>query len=229
MEIRTIPTEKMNPAKYNPRRPLKPGNPAYEKLRKSIEEFGYVEPIIWNEQTGNIVGGHQRFSILVADGMTEIECSVVNMDPIKEKELNLALNRISGQWDNDSLSDLLQEIQNFGDTKLTGFDDNEVRKLVADNDLVENIKRETEIEHSVEQATSIAESFEKRVKDIAKQYPEQMNKALGVVVPTSGTEVLIISDPALNDFIIELRRYSDAGVYSPLEKILEQVVPMKWS
>jgi ParB-like chromosome segregation protein Spo0J len=219
----------MNPAKYNPRRPLKPGNPAYEKLRKSIEEFGYVEPIIWNERTGNIVGGHQRFSILVADGMTEIECSVVNMDPIKEKELNLALNRISGQWDNDSLSDLLQEIQNFGDTKLTGFDDNEVRKLVADNDLVENIKRETEIEHSVEQATSIAESFEKRVKDIAKQYPEQMNKALGVVVPTSGTEVLIISDPALNDFITELRRYSDAGVYSPLEKILEQVVPMKWS
>jgi ParB-like chromosome segregation protein Spo0J len=192
----------MNPAKYNPRRPLKPGNPAYEKLRKSIEEFGYVEPIIWNEQTGNIVGGHQRFSILVADGMTEIECSVVNMDPIKEKELNLALNRISGQWDNDSLSDLLQEIQNFGDTKLTGFDDNEVRKLVADNDLVENIKRVTEIEYSVEQATSIAESFEKRVKDIAKQYPEQMNKALGVVVPTSGTEVLIISDPALNDFII---------------------------
>jgi ParB-like chromosome segregation protein Spo0J len=229
MEIRIIPIDEMNPAKYNPRRELQPGSPAYEKLRKSLAEFGYVEPIVWNRRTGNIVGGHQRFSILKAEGNTEIECSVVDMDLLKEKELNLALNKVSGYWDMDSLADLLQEIQSDGNIDVTGFDKNEVAKLVAGNDLVEKIKSETEHEHSQEQANSIADSFEKRVKDIAKQYPEQMNQAIGVVVPTTGNEVLIITDPALNDFIVELRRYADAGIYSPLEKILEQVVPMKWS
>ena len=54
MDILKIPTEKLKPSKYNPRKDLKPGDPEYEKLRRSIEEFGYVEPVIWNKRTGNI-------------------------------------------------------------------------------------------------------------------------------------------------------------------------------
>ena len=69
MDIRKIPTEKLNPAKYNPRKNLKPGDPEYEKLKRSITEFGYVEPIIWNKRTGNIVGGHQRYKVLLALGI----------------------------------------------------------------------------------------------------------------------------------------------------------------
>ena len=45
-----------------------PGDAEYEKLRTSIEEFGYVEPVIWNKRTGNIVGGDQRFKILTEQG-----------------------------------------------------------------------------------------------------------------------------------------------------------------
>ncbi len=49
MNIRKVAVSKINPAKYNPRKDLKPGDPAYEKLKRSMTEFGYVEPIIWNE------------------------------------------------------------------------------------------------------------------------------------------------------------------------------------
>ena len=48
------------PANYNPRKDLKPGDPEYEKLKRSMETFGYVEPLIWNKKTGRVVGGHQR-------------------------------------------------------------------------------------------------------------------------------------------------------------------------
>jgi ParB-like chromosome segregation protein Spo0J len=65
MIVQKIPVSEINPAKYNPRKDLKPGDPAYEKLKRSMTEFGYVEPIIWNEETGNIVGGHQRYKILL--------------------------------------------------------------------------------------------------------------------------------------------------------------------
>ena len=90
MRIEKIPIEKLNPAKYNPRKDLQPGDPEYEKLKKSIEEFGYVEPIVWNERTGNVVGGHQRLKILKELGRTEIEVTVVDLDEIKEKTLNLS-------------------------------------------------------------------------------------------------------------------------------------------
>ncbi|MFK4171103.1 hypothetical protein ACI2LM_33205 [Paenibacillus lautus] len=57
MDIRVIPIDQINAAAYNPRVNLQPGDPEYEKLKRSIEEFGYVEPIVWNERTGNMVGG----------------------------------------------------------------------------------------------------------------------------------------------------------------------------
>lgn len=64
MRIEKIDILKLNPAKYNPRKDLKPGDPEYEKLKQSIKKFGVVEPIVWNKRSGNIVGGHQRYKIL---------------------------------------------------------------------------------------------------------------------------------------------------------------------
>jgi ParB-like chromosome segregation protein Spo0J len=89
LEIKRIPLSEINPAKYNPRKDLKPGDLEYEKLKKSIETFGYVEPIVWNRQTGNIVSGHQRLKILRHRGETEIECVVVDLDEQQEKALNI--------------------------------------------------------------------------------------------------------------------------------------------
>ena len=132
MDIQTIEISKLNPAKYNPRKDLKPGDPEYDKLKKSLTEFDLVEPLIWNKRTGNLVGGHQRLKILQERGDTEVEVSVVDLPGKKEKALNLALNKISGEWDFPKLKDLLEELDTGDfDIEITGFDDKEIEDLMT--------------------------------------------------------------------------------------------------
>ena len=131
MQIDKIPVAKLKAAEYNPRRALKPGDAEYEKLKRSITEFGYVEPVIWNKQTGNVVGGHQRLTVMRDLGITEIDCVVVDLDPMREKALNVALNKIQGEWDKDKLAALLTEFDGSEfDVTLTGFDAAEVDELL---------------------------------------------------------------------------------------------------
>ena len=79
MIIEKLKIDKLIPADYNPRKDLKPGDQEYEKLKKSIEQFGYVEPVIWNKTTGRVVGGHQRIKVLVDLGEKELDCVVVEL------------------------------------------------------------------------------------------------------------------------------------------------------
>ena len=132
MNIQKIKAELLNPAAYNPRKDLKPGDKEYEKLKRSIEEFGYVEPVIWNSQTGNVVGGHQRLKVLLDLGQTEIDCVVVELNPQREKALNLALNKIQGEWDENKLAELMAELDAGAfDVSLTGFDASEIDELLS--------------------------------------------------------------------------------------------------
>src|SRR5690348_13603315 len=105
MEIRKIETLKIKPAKYNPRKDLKPGDREYEQIKRSIQEFGYVDPVIVNSDL-TIIGGHQRWKVLKDLGYKEIDCVVVELDKTKEKALNIALNKISGEWDIPLLKEL---------------------------------------------------------------------------------------------------------------------------
>ena len=140
MQVSKIPISQLNPAAYNPRKDLKPGDPEYKKLKRSIQEFGYVEPIVWNKRTGNIVGGHQRHKVLLDMGMREVDCVVVDLDETKEKALNLALNKIQGDWDDLKLKDLLQELDTREfDLELTGFDMDEIEELIAQIHVPEEI------------------------------------------------------------------------------------------
>ena len=126
-------TADLLPADYNPRKDLKPGDAEYEKLKRSIEQFGYVEPVIWNQTTGRVVGGHQRLKVLMDMGMTEVDCVVVAMDEDKEKALNIALNKISGDWDKDKLALLIADLQGADfDVSLTGFEPAEIDDLFKD-------------------------------------------------------------------------------------------------
>lgn len=131
MEIRKVPISLLNAAPYNPRKDLQPGDPEYQKIARSIEKYGCVEPIIWNEKTGNVIGGHQRLKVLAATGAVEVDVSVVQLSLEDEKALNLALNKISGQWDNEKLSAVLQDLSVGFDVEVTGFDQHEVDALVA--------------------------------------------------------------------------------------------------
>ncbi len=133
MNLQRIPIDRLKPAAYNPRKDLKPGDPAYEKIKRSLHDFGYVDPVIWNEVTGNIVGGHQRYKVLTAEGATEIDCVVVHIEsPQDEKALNIALNKAVGEWEPKALADLLSDLQQSGyDVGATGFDAAEVDELFS--------------------------------------------------------------------------------------------------
>lgn len=134
MNIQSIDVESLNFATYNPRKDLKPGDTEYEQLKRSISEFGYVEPVIWNQTTGNVVGGHQRLKVLLEMGETEMDCVVVELDLTKEKALNIALNKISGAWDNDKLTLLIADLQGEDfDVSLAGFTAVEVDALFQDS------------------------------------------------------------------------------------------------
>lgn len=130
MQIEKLKVEQLIPADYNPRKDLKPGDAEYDKLKRSIEQFGYVEPLIWNKVTGRVVGGHQRLKVLIDMGITEVECVVVELPEDKEKALNIALNKINGEWDNDKLALLIADLQGADfDVSLTGFDPAELDDL----------------------------------------------------------------------------------------------------
>lgn len=131
MKIRRVSIEKLNPAAYNPRKDLQPSDPEYRKLARSMERYGCVEPIVWNERTGNVVGGHQRLKILIASGAQEVDVSVVDLSPADEKALNIALNKISGEWDSEKLTSVLQELSCSLDVTLTGFDQVEVDRMLS--------------------------------------------------------------------------------------------------
>lgn len=137
----TLKTEKRKlnelvAADYNPRKALTPEDSEYQKIKRSIEEFGYVDPIIINED-GTIIGGHQRCTVLKDLGYEEVDVVVVSLDKQREKALNIALNKITGELDELKLKDLLLDLD-LGDydISLTGFEQEDLAELV-DNLAVE--------------------------------------------------------------------------------------------
>lgn len=110
MKIATKSLQDLIPASYNPR---SISREALKGLAASIKQFGLVEPIIWNEQTDRVVGGHQRLKILEQEGVPETEVVVVDLDASQEKALNIALNNphIQGEFTSD-LQNLLDDLQN---------------------------------------------------------------------------------------------------------------------
>jgi len=144
MKIETVETSKLKPASYNPRKDLQPGDSEYQKIDKSIEKFGLVDPIIVKYPEMDIIQGHQRIKPLIAKGKTEL--NMIQMGDIAWvfddteiklkgdadiKALNIALNKISGEWDDSKLSGLLGELSALPDfdIELTGFDLDEVAAL----------------------------------------------------------------------------------------------------
>lgn len=118
--------EKLKFAPYNPRKISKQ---EYNKLKKSIESFGLVDPLIWNKTTGHVVGGNQRLKVLKELGFEEVEVVELELDLETEKALNLALNKISGDWNMEMLRDILN---NLDETlaELAGFTEYDLKKYL---------------------------------------------------------------------------------------------------
>lgn len=131
----------LRPAEYNPRVPLQPEDKEYQDIKRSIEQNGYLDPIVVNYD-GTIIKGHQRRTVMMDLGMEEAEVVVVRIeDKGKEKQANIALNKITGRWDELKLRDLLLDLEiNEYDLSATGFTTSELE------DLCINLEKDTEAE-----------------------------------------------------------------------------------
>ena len=128
-ELKVLPISVLKPAEYNPRKKLKKGDKEYKKIQDSIEEFGFADPLVINSDM-TIIGGHQRLTVAQDLGYTEVPCAVVDIDKVREKALNIALNKITGAWDDDLLAKLLEDIGNSNfDLGKTGFEPPEIGQL----------------------------------------------------------------------------------------------------
>lgn len=130
MQIKQVSVNKLNPAAYNPRKELEEGDPQFEALKENLLKFGFVQPIVVNKQTGNMVGGHQRLRVAKALNMAKVPVTEVDISLEEEKKLNLALNKVSGEWHEEKLGQLLAELKTTGDDlTLTGFGELEIEEL----------------------------------------------------------------------------------------------------
>ena len=131
MNIIEIEINKLIFPKYNPRKKLKPDDKEYQKIKNSIEEFGYTDLVIINKDN-TIISGNQRTQVLMDMGYKKIKVVQIDIDKTKEKALNIALNKITGEWDYSLLGDLLLELdsENY-DLELTGFDLDEIEEIMA--------------------------------------------------------------------------------------------------
>lgn len=140
----------LKPAEYNPRIDVRNNKEFYNKLKKSIDSFGYVTPVIYNKKTGNLVGGHQRIAVLEDMGYKEIDAVEVDLSIDEEKSLNIALNKITGDWDMNKLASVIDSITDDDLKYVTGFDEQEIDKLMVDAGLVDINDEKTDVAALIE-------------------------------------------------------------------------------
>ena len=141
------------PDAKNPRKDLKKGDPEFEKINKSVEKFGQLDPIIFNTRTRKILGGHQRIKVLESQGYTELytvtlgaytwafaEADLKELSEKEENAANIALNKAQGDWNIEQLTINLQELKLDDMLEFTGFDDVEFDTIIRDAAIPESEK-----------------------------------------------------------------------------------------
>lgn len=144
----------LKPAAYNPREELYPGDPEYENIKNSIQEFGYADAIVVNKDL-TVIGGHQRLNVLKDLGYSDIEVAQVDLTKKQEKALNIALNKITGRWDDKKLADLFKDLNaDSFKLNLTGFNDKELSSILNSHD-GRNPQDDTSNDHENERMNTI--------------------------------------------------------------------------
>lgn len=189
MQIERKRISDLNRAAYNPRIDLIPGDTEYENLRRSITTYGMLIPIVWNRRTNRVVGGHQRLTVLENEGETEVDVSVVDLDETQERQLNVALNKIEGGWDEEKLGALLAELGD--DATLTGFTPAEIDSLTNDIDsLIDGDTVDEEL-RAIEELFNVSLTFDKADQEDLKAYVKDYGKEalIEVIIQKSKGEI----------------------------------------
>ena len=153
MEIKELSLKELKPAAYNPRKKLKNGDKEYEKIKQSLLKFGYVDPIIVNKDM-TVIGGHQRLTVLKDLDYETAKCVIVDLPKEDEKALNIALNKITGQWDDTLLADLLLDLQESDfNLDLTGFEPPEIDDILSNVHDKELSEDEFDVEEELKKPT----------------------------------------------------------------------------
>lgn len=185
MKIEVVKIDELNKAKYNPRVELKKDDRAYKQIKASIDEFGYVSPIIVNKNNMTIISGHQRVNILLDLGYKEIECVFVNVDERTEKKMNLALNNNNGYNDSDKLRNIFEELGLTEEEMLaTGFNSEEIESY--SQDFIDELFNEDYTDRGKTELKEFAITF-----NIDKQYEKKFNDYIKLNGKSKLIEVMI--------------------------------------
>ena len=229
MEIKELPLKELKPAAYNPRKKLKKGDKEYEKIKQSLLKFGYVDPIIVNEDL-TVIGGHQRLTVLKDLDYETAKCVIVDLPKEDEKALNIALNKITGQWDEALLADLLLDLQESDfNLDLTGFEPPEIDDILSNVHDKELSEDEFDVEEELKKPTvsrhgDIWQLGKHRVicgdstkAEIYKQLLDDRKANLVVTDPPYNVDVEETAGKILND------NMSDGDFYQFLLSMFTQV------
>ena len=178
MLIERLSIKGIDRAAYNPRVDLQPGDDEYEQLKESIEYFGLVVPLVYNRRTNRLVGGHQRLTVLENNGETKADFSIVDLDEIREKELNIRLNKAQGAWDDAKLQKMLDSL---GDRATeTGFSLPEIESLQS---RIEDALDDTFLENEL---GDIEETF-----NVTLEFPVERKEEINGYIREHGKDELV--------------------------------------
>jgi len=111
MKTAVLKFSEINRAKFNPRIELKPSDEEYQAIKKSLTDFGLVQPLIVNTPGNTLLSGHQRMTVMQDQGRDSAECVLVRLSEIEAKKLTVVMNRVTGRWSAPDLTALLRELQ----------------------------------------------------------------------------------------------------------------------
>ena len=213
----TLPIGKIHPYPGNPR---KIPQAAVDAVAKSIEKFGFLVPIVI-DRAGAIIAGHTRHRAALQLKLQAVPCIRADgLTPKQVRAFRVADNATAGisGWDMDLLRKELADLQ----LDMTQFG----LVLKDERPLATQISEATEWKDTIDQAAKNFETIKERLDQLQKKHPTAFATAQAVILSAGTNKALIISDPALGDFLAELRRYSAAGDPSPLARILEATHPL---
>lgn len=158
MTFRTLKVSEIEEAFYNPRKVMKKGSKKYDNLKGSLEEFGYVEPLVVNEVNNRLISGHQRLNVLRDNGCEEVEVSIVHIEEeAREKALNVLLNKVKGKWDKTKLADVLKSIGDEYNALDLGFEESDIAEFLKnDDDLGVDSDKADKMDEGIQRRTGAA-------------------------------------------------------------------------